>query len=88
MKETDPMKSPGLARLVTTTGDLQRWVAGHHENSSHAMTNALLNLAAARLLADEGPQRAATILLRLAEALRTGAPPEPQRAVNLTQLDA
>lgn len=50
--------------------------------------NALMNLAVNKILDDEGPQKTATILLRMANAVSSGAQPEGTLAVRLNDVDA
>lgn len=52
------------------------------------VANALLNLAVARLLAEEGPARAATILARLASLIAAGRQPAGDQALPLSGADA
>lgn len=48
------------------------------------VTNALLNLAANRLISDEGSGRAASIFAQLASVVATGVQPTAEDAVELT----
>lgn len=50
--------------------------------------NALLNLAVNRMLREAGSHRAASILLRLSDAVQGGAPPPVERAISLTDRQA
>ncbi|MEM8951220.1 MAG: hypothetical protein AAGC99_18020 [Pseudomonadota bacterium] len=47
-----------------------------------------MNLAVNKILDDEGPQKTATILLRMANAVSSGAQPEGTLAVRLNDVDA
>ncbi len=48
--------------------------------------NALLNIAVNRIIDVEGEAVTATILWRLADAINSGVSPNPEQAIELTQL--
>ena len=48
------------------------------------IANALLNLAVARMVKQEGTMQTASILARLGDVVASGNQPPPQRAVDLT----
>jgi hypothetical protein len=49
--------------------------------------NAMLNIAVNRILEEEGPERTATILFRLADAVGQQAVPDAGAPIDLTKLD-
>ena len=79
----------GIADLQRLMRDLQDVLEAEVDLVRHpCFGNALLNLAVNKILDDEGPGVAATILLRMADAISSGVQPEGTLAVRLNKVDA
>lgn len=76
----------GLQKLMC---DLQNILEAEPDLIMHpCFGNALMNLAVNKILDDEGPERTATILIRMADAVSSGVQPEGTLAVRLSDVDA
>ena len=52
------------------------------------IANALLNLAVARMITEEGEARTSTLLMRLSDVVSDGTRPEPNAPVDLSRRDS
>lgn len=78
-----------IADLQCLMRDLQDLMEAEPDLVGHScFGNALLNLAVNKILDEEGPEVTATILLRMADAVSSGARPEGSLAVRLNDADA
>ena len=79
-------KVEDLQRLMC---DIQSALEAERDLVEHpCFGNALMNLAVNKILDDEGPRMTATILLRMADAVSSGAQPGGTLAVRLNDADA
>ncbi|MGI9501812.1 MAG: hypothetical protein ACR2RE_01980 [Geminicoccaceae bacterium] len=78
-----------IANLQRLMCDLQDLLEAEPDLVRHpCFGNALMNLAVNKILDDEGPAAAASILIRVADAVSSGLQPEGTLAVRLNDADA
>ena len=78
-----------VAQIQTVMTRIQTALRGIPDAQRDYVANALLNLAVARLVKEEGGTRTASLLIRLGDVIATqsDAPPA-QRAIDLSRTDA
>lgn len=69
-------------------GAVERLVEGLPPHLSGALVNAMLNVAVERLIAEEGREGAAAILVSLADAIQGGADPSIDGPVRIRASDS
>lgn len=77
-----------VAQLQSVMHRIQGMLGAVPPAQREYIANALLNLAVMRMLKEEGNTQTASILLRLGDVVADGHAPPPQRAVDLTGLNA
>jgi hypothetical protein len=78
-----------VTRMQEVMGKITGALHSVPEPHRQYIANALLNLAVARMMREEGSERTSGILARLGEYVGTGqAAPPPERAVDLTNLNS
>lgn len=77
-----------IAQLQSVMHRIQGMLGAVPAAQREYIANALLNLAVAHMLKERGKTQAASILLRLGDIVASGHAPPPQRAVDLTGLNA
>ena len=82
---------PELRKTIEAMNLLDTWITefqmGLDAEVSDRFNNALLNIVVQRLIEEEGQDRVATILFRLAEAVSSGEEHHSSDPVELTKLD-
>lgn len=82
---------PELRKTIEAMNLLENWITDLlirlDAEVSDRFNNALLNIAVQRLIEEEGQDRVATILFRLAEAVASGEEHHSSDPLELTKLD-
>ena len=82
---------PELRKTIEAMNLLDTWITefqmGLDAEVSDRFNNALLNIVVQRLIEEEGQDRVATILFRLAEVVASGEEHHSSDPVELTKLD-
>lgn len=83
-----PSTESDVTRLASTMRVVQRLLVRLDAEHAPVLGNALLNLAVGRMIEADGVARTARVLARLADAIVTSPAPLPERAIDLSSLNA